>query len=401
MSAVPPLVSIIIPSYNSADYLAAAIESALAQTYPAVEVIVVNDGSRDNTAAVVQPYLNRLIYIEQENRGLSGARNAGFRASRGELVSFLDADDLLLPEKVEKQVRAFTNEPDLDVVICGYKDVDNSLKLIRTVEKRWQRDALDHLLNHVVFPAMTPLIKRQVLDPAGPFPEDIDTFESQEDWQLWLDLALRGKIFSSVNEPLCLYRHRPGSISSNKMKHLDGARRVVGWLRTHPQAGPYQQRIEKLAAIIEMERVGRLWQIGQAAQAAANFSAAYQAGRSIWREPSTYLRLFTFSLTDEQCLGWEQSRDPELFRAGLINRLLPALKKSILPSDYNRCLATAYLMLSDLYYAQHRTIASRKAAAQAFDLSPTVCLSSAAWLRGMAGPMIGGLPRKIASKLKR
>ena len=106
-----PGISVIIPSYNSAAYLPAAIDSALNQTVAPLEVIVVNDGSTDETPQVLERYQGRIVTITQENRGLSGARNRGIAAAGGNLVAFLDADDVWLPEKLEKQIEVPQRTP--------------------------------------------------------------------------------------------------------------------------------------------------------------------------------------------------------------------------------------------------------------------------------------------------
>src|SRR5512133_1459141 len=97
-----PKVSVIVPCYNGAKYLKAAIESALNQSHPDVEVVVVNDGSRDDSGAIARAFGDAIVYVEQENRGLSAARNAAIRASSGEFITLLDADDILLPDCIAK-----------------------------------------------------------------------------------------------------------------------------------------------------------------------------------------------------------------------------------------------------------------------------------------------------------
>src|SRR5947209_13220762 len=100
-------VSVIIPTYNHGRFIADAIESVLAQTYPVSEIIVVDDGSTDETQEVVEKFGEKVRYIEQANAGVSAARNTGIENSDGDLVAFLDADDTWLPEKIEKQVAKF------------------------------------------------------------------------------------------------------------------------------------------------------------------------------------------------------------------------------------------------------------------------------------------------------
>jgi glycosyltransferase involved in cell wall biosynthesis len=107
-SAAHQLVTVVIPCYNQAHFLGEAIESVLEQTYPHYEIVVVDDGATDNTSEVASRYPGKVRLIRQENRGLSGARNTGIRHSEGEYMVFLDADDRLLPEALERALSAFT-----------------------------------------------------------------------------------------------------------------------------------------------------------------------------------------------------------------------------------------------------------------------------------------------------
>lgn len=117
VSTAPPLVSVVIPTYNRGDLLAAALDSVFAQTYPRVEVIVVDDGSTDDTPEVVRPYLDRLIYLRQANGGLSSARNAGMRRASGEYMALMDSDDLCEPERLALEVAYLERHP--DAVLCS------------------------------------------------------------------------------------------------------------------------------------------------------------------------------------------------------------------------------------------------------------------------------------------
>jgi glycosyltransferase involved in cell wall biosynthesis len=119
-----PLVSVITASYNCAEFVGAAIESALAQTYPHREIIVVDDGSTDGTAQALRGYGGRIVYHRQENRGVSAARNQGIRLAKGEILAFLDADDLWWPEKLERQVAALQQHPDAALVFTDGVEID-------------------------------------------------------------------------------------------------------------------------------------------------------------------------------------------------------------------------------------------------------------------------------------
>src|SRR5438105_6635392 len=114
-------VSVIIPAYNVAPYIAETLKSVFAQTKPAFEVIVVNDGSPDTEKLeeVLDPFLDRIVYLKQENRGLSGARNTGIRAAKGDLIALLDGDDLWLPEYIQTQTDFLRRHPKYDLVYCN------------------------------------------------------------------------------------------------------------------------------------------------------------------------------------------------------------------------------------------------------------------------------------------
>jgi glycosyltransferase involved in cell wall biosynthesis len=116
----PGLVSVVVPAYKAAPYVAQAIDCALGQSYPHKEVIVVDDGSPDNTAEVCAPYGDRIVFIRQENRGEAGARNRALEVARGEFISLLDADDVCAPQRLAVQVGALAGRPDAVACFCGH-----------------------------------------------------------------------------------------------------------------------------------------------------------------------------------------------------------------------------------------------------------------------------------------
>lgn len=117
-------VSVVIPAYNYAHFLEKALHSVFKQTYPIKEIIVVNDGSTDNTAELLAHYSDRIQIIHQNNQGLSAAKNVGATHATGDLLAFLDADDIWLPQKLERQVQRFILEPNLGLVHCGLEIID-------------------------------------------------------------------------------------------------------------------------------------------------------------------------------------------------------------------------------------------------------------------------------------
>jgi len=132
-----PKVSVIIPTYNTAKYLDDAIASVLNQTYTNYEIIVIDDGSTDNTVEIVEKYQNKISYIYQENQGVSAARNKGIAASQGEFIAFLDADDIFMAHKLEKQVAVFERQPELGIVNSGYRLIRANGEFIADI-KRWE-----------------------------------------------------------------------------------------------------------------------------------------------------------------------------------------------------------------------------------------------------------------------
>jgi glycosyltransferase involved in cell wall biosynthesis len=182
-----PLASIIIPSYNTPErYLRQAVDSALAQTYPAIEVIIVDDGSTDGSGAVADEIAAadaRIRVIHQANRGPSAARNAGIRDARGAYISFLDADDWILPGKLSLQVAALEKRPDIDLVYSDYQkydeDEDRVYDLVRGVPpipfpelfvyRNW-------------FTPIVTLLRRRLVELVGGFDEQL---RASEDWDYW------------------------------------------------------------------------------------------------------------------------------------------------------------------------------------------------------------------------
>src|SRR4028118_1349040 len=123
MANSTPQVSVIIPAYNGDRYIAQAVESVISQTYKNWEIIVVDDGSTDDTRQALQPYFDRIRYVYQENQGVAAARNRGIQESRGELIAFLDQDDFFLSDKLAGQVALFDAQPSLGIVNSGWRIV--------------------------------------------------------------------------------------------------------------------------------------------------------------------------------------------------------------------------------------------------------------------------------------
>ena len=206
-SVLDASVSVVIPTYNRPLLARRAVESALAQTHPYVEVVVVDDGSTDDTPQMLAAFGERIRVIRRENGGGTAARNSGLAAARGTFVNVLDHDDLFRPDKIERQLRVFAKRPDVAVVHCGFERIDAEGA---PLDRRVQLPAgdLTTLLAYGCYIwSGGPLVRRAVLDDVGPFSEAAWS----SDAELWLRIALAGYRFACVQDCLGAYRVLPDS----------------------------------------------------------------------------------------------------------------------------------------------------------------------------------------------
>jgi hypothetical protein len=200
-------VSVVIPAYNQSQYLAAAIRSALAQTYEDIEVLVVDDGSTDDTRRVATGFDDsRVRYIYQNNAGLAAARNTGIRHARGSLLTFLDSDDLFLPEKLTLLRETLDANPRLGMVAGQAILIDELGEPLGEVFERGFPSEISDLLLGNPLHVGSVLLRREWQARIGLFDE---TLRSYEDWDMWLRLARAGCGMGWVAQPVSLYRfHR-------------------------------------------------------------------------------------------------------------------------------------------------------------------------------------------------
>lgn len=220
-----PLVSIVIPCFNGARYLGDAIRSALAQTYSPLEIIVLDDGSTDNSEEVVRAFGAKVLYEKQSHRGVSAARNRGLALAKGEAVAYLDADDCFYPEKVEKQVELFKENPKLGVVYSGWKLVrDGDFVVMFTKIPDTNHRLVDELATHTLFASSSPMITRRAMQKVGGFDESMTHCEDRE---YWFRAATQGVAFGCVPEILTWARHRDDSASSDWEQMYQGSLQLL------------------------------------------------------------------------------------------------------------------------------------------------------------------------------
>ena len=192
-----PLISVIIPAYNMADYLPDTIQSVLDQSYKNTEIIVIDDGSTDNTQEVIKRFKQDVSYYYQDNSGPSASRNRGLEIAKGKYVAFLDADDLWLPNKLEMQVSNILSDPNIGIVGCGYSISDADGKTIRLNVVRKNYKNHEKLLMALSIYQIIPGSSSGVLIPKECF-EKVGVFDVSlkigEDWDMWLRIAKEYKV---------------------------------------------------------------------------------------------------------------------------------------------------------------------------------------------------------------
>jgi glycosyltransferase involved in cell wall biosynthesis len=208
-----PRVSVIIPVRNYARYVGAAIESALEQRYPLLEVIVVDDGSTDETPMVLEQFKGRVRAVRLDGRGVAEARNMGLALATGDFVVFLDADDLLL-DGIAAQAAYLVKHRDVSAVHGPWYSCDVRTGICSMVASRiHSRDILTQLLlGNVVTTPSSLMIRRQALVEVGGF-DPAASFAA--DWELWLRLAVRGYRFGAISQAVAVYRIHRSSMSRN------------------------------------------------------------------------------------------------------------------------------------------------------------------------------------------
>lgn len=213
-----PLVSVIIPAYNPGKLILETLASILNQSYSNIEIIVVDDGSKDDTKKILEPLVrsNQITYHHQENQGQAAARKNGFAISHGDFVSFIDADDLISPEKIEVQVSYLIDHPDCgvcysDILHFWHHEPEN---LLRKKLHYYSGFIFDKIVRENFIQVMTAVIRRDVLEKHGlPGPR----FRRSDDWYLWLKLSLGGVKFCFIDKVMSFQRRqKEGSLSDQK-----------------------------------------------------------------------------------------------------------------------------------------------------------------------------------------
>lgn len=220
-------VSVIIPAYNVADTIAQTIESLLSQTFKDWEAIVVDDGATDQTVNIVKKYLEkdeRIRLVSQSNQGLAGARNTGIKFARNEWLLFLDADDWISGNYLERMTGTLTENPDFDAVHCGWNTVAPNGMLLGDKYAAAQSDMFPSFVRTCAFVVHACIIRKELVNLAGGF----DTgFTVCEDWDFWQRISRAGARFVAIREVHAFYRMSPNSLSKKVKLSLINSLKII------------------------------------------------------------------------------------------------------------------------------------------------------------------------------
>jgi glycosyltransferase involved in cell wall biosynthesis len=289
-----PKVSVIIPSYKTADLIAACLDSVFAQTFTDFEAIVVNDGSPDTPELerVLAPYRKRIVYIKQENKRAAGARNNAMRNARGEFVAFLDSDDSWLPNHLEAQIGLFAKDPGLvlaysDAVLVG--DPGREKKFTDQCPSVGEATFEALVLERCQIPISTVVARKAAMLDAGLFDE---TLPRCDDYDMWVRVAFRGgKIAYSRNLGARVFTGRPGSLGVSRARMLEAYWNMLEkFQRSLPLSEPEGKMVKQRAAEI---RARYLVEEGKCKLLEHEFSQA----RQLISEANSYLHNSMLSLT--------------------------------------------------------------------------------------------------------
>lgn len=227
-----PLVTAVVPNYNYARYLRLALDSALGQTHGDVEVVVVDDGSTDDSHAILDSYGDRIRWFRQKNSGVSAARNRGIAEARGEFVAVLDADDVWRADKIEKQL-ALMASPDVGLVHCFARLIDADGKTIGSYtfgQRGWLLPEHARLRPTVNGGGSGALIRKRVLDEVGGFDLGLST---SADWDMWRRIMSRHRI-ELVPDEIMDYRVHSSAMHLNVDRYESDMLRALDRMFTDP-----------------------------------------------------------------------------------------------------------------------------------------------------------------------
>lgn len=274
-------VSVVIPTYNSARYLPEALESALTQTYQDMEVIVVDDGSTDNTAECIESFLDRITFIRQPNSGPSVARNRAIFAAKGKYIAFLDADDLWAPDKLALQVAHMESCPNVLMTFTDFSRNEQPGVMKKSALSSYPHVCSGDIFNAILCAPFTAtssiFVRTEVLMRAGLFDP---TLSGGEDTDLWLRIADLGPV-DLVNELLTFKRTHCEAITRTPQFVRDEVRAIEIWMARWCHR-------DGAMGLLEPKFLRKLLNLGWTEKEAGNYKDAALAYWRHWRHTRFY-----------------------------------------------------------------------------------------------------------------
>jgi hypothetical protein len=352
-------VTVVMPVYNGADFIAAAIDSALAQTYRDLEIVVVDDGSTDDTPAVLARFGSRIRVIRQPNRGLAAARNAGLAAATGRYAALLDADDVWEAPFVERAVARLEAADESVVGVFSdwlLADRDGHALAGTRHMRRGVFGARD-FLRSAPFPPSTLTLRRAPVLAIGGFDE---TLRAAEDWDLWLRMTAAGGAFLALEQCLCRYRVHEQNWSRDPDRMRIGALAALAKFFASPSL-PAELEAERAAAFarVHARASSQLYAVRRAEEGAGALRDAVRAWPLILLEDETHWAI----ICAEQPAGYTGSpHHLDLARGErcILTALAACLDDGPDPQLRRRAYGRAYRALSQLAYGQRRMAAARR-----------------------------------------
>ena len=304
------LVSVVIPAYNQSSYLTQSVESVLRQTYRNFEIIVIDDGSTDDTSTIVKKLSREVRYVRQENQGLAGARNTGIINARGNLICLLDADDQWLPQYLEKMISLAQIDPGAAVYYCSAQAIDKDgrhLSQVYSCKPLQREQMLPALLRANFLIPSTVMLNYSVIENGECFDKE---FRRLQDWEFWIRLLKQGYHFQGSFDVLVNYRIHEESLSVDPEGGQMAAMKLVtkhyGVDDGNPESWGTQKRIAfggtyRYHTLSSIQRQ-KNWEMG-----------AYFLAKALVVDPSLAVDLdFFYDLAlSEQPSGYKDSNDYE------------------------------------------------------------------------------------------
>ncbi|MDW8071802.1 MAG: glycosyltransferase [Anaerolineae bacterium] len=398
-----PEVSIIMPAYNAGRFIGEALESVLRQTFQDFEVIVVDDGSTDDTAEVVARFADpRIRYVYQENRGPEPARNSGLQLAQGNLIAFLDADDLWEPGFLAHMVSYLQAHPHVDGVYCGYRYMQVDGTPLPEVVNRVvpPEDLYETLLEGNFLSTCAVLLRRSVFTKTGSFDE---TLSHSGDYDMWLRIAANSRL-EGVRDTLVWYRRHNMNTTLGLEKQIACHAAIVAKHFGEDVDNPSNWSPHKRLAYAGYYRLRannalRLGDVPDCAESLAHMLSI----RPDWVEQDKWYAMIVSCSVPHECIGEVQALDlgqsTRLVLAAL-DYLFTLPRAAWLLQHQRKIYANMYCTLARVAYWQGRTAESRKWFFKAISTYPAIMLDThrSYW---MVRYLVGGLLRPVRQIMQR